>query len=367
MGKLTRRVKFIARERRLSIPAEFLHRHSVQRGDQLWVAVRGQELYVFHPDAWKNLRDLSSSVVRWYSDEHHPFFKMLEFGITVKLGSQDRIVLPRDFPFHSEETLRMHWELQDGFLRMTPEETAPHLRSTTSTRVSQTSMSDFFGSSSGRSFDREMATRKLVERIPVRRIDHRDLCCSTQSPIPSEALLRSIRIEGIRHPLLLRKLPGGTFQIIHGYRRVAAARRLKMSAVPCIVFESISDDDRDRLKLVASDDQPMSEGTPLRRLQSTVKLYQGQVELSEIEKITGRRKRTLQRYLRVAENKVLREAIEKGRLSIFKAEEILKAGIDPEMAIRRKMTVKEIRAAARKSAQGRRRPRRRTHRSSPQI
>ena len=38
MGKLTRRVKFIAKERRLSIPAEFLHEHGIERGDRLVIA-----------------------------------------------------------------------------------------------------------------------------------------------------------------------------------------------------------------------------------------------------------------------------------------------------------------------------------------
>jgi len=147
---------------------------------------------------------------------------------------------------------------------------------------------------------------------------------------------------------------------VHGFRRLSAARQLKLSRVPAIVFRGLDGDDRDRLKLMEAEEPAPLDGTPLRRLQSTVKLYQGQVDLAEIEKITGRRKRTLQRYLRVAENHVLRDAIERGRLSIFKAEEILKAGIDPEMAIRRKMTVKEIRAAARRAAQNRRRPRRRT-------
>ena len=47
----------------------------------------------------------------------------------------------------------------------------------------------------------------------------------------------------------------------------------------------------------------------------------------------------------------------------IQAEEILKAGIDPDLAIRRKMTVKEIRATARRAAQNRRRPRRRTSRA----
>ncbi len=362
MGKLTRRVKFIARERRLSIPAEFLHRNGVQRGDLLMVSIQGRELYVFQKDAWERMADLAGNMDRWFPSEQHPFFRMLEFGVPVKLGSQDRIVLPKTFPFHPGETIRLHWDLQDGFIRMTPEEFAPDRASVPRPAATQTSMVDYFGNGEGDLFDRKETMRRLTERVALREIDHRDRCCSTQSPIPGEALLRSIRVEGIRRPVILRELEDGTHQIVHGFRRVSAARQLKMSNLPAVVFRGLSEDDRDRLKLMETEEAPPMDSSPLRRLQSTVKLYQGPVDLAEIEKITGRRKRTLQRYLRVAENHILRDAIERGRLSIFKAEEILKAGIDPELAIRRKMTVKEIRATARRGAQGRR-PRRRSQRS----
>ena len=362
MGKLTRRVKFIARERRLSIPAEFLHRNGIQRGDPLMVSLQGRDLYVFHPDTWERMVELAGNVDRWFPSDQHPFFRMMEFGAPVKLGSQDRVVLPKTFPFHPGETLRLHWDLQEGFLRLTPEEFPVDRASSPGARATQTTLVDYFGAGGAKAFDRKGAVRKLTERIMMSEIDHKDRCCSTQSPIPGEALLRSIRVEGIRRPVVLREREDGAYQIVHGFRRVSAARQLKMAGIPAVVFRGLSDEDRDRLKLMETEDAPPMDSSPLRRLQSTVKLYQGQVDLAEIEKITGRRKRTLQRYLRVAENHVLRDAIERGRLSIFKAEEILKAGIDPELAIRRKMTVKEIKAAARRNAQGRR-PRRRTQRS----
>ena len=361
MGKLTRRVKFIARERRLSIPAEFLHRHGIHRGDTLMVTLQSRELYVFQTDAWERMAELAENIDRWFPSDQHPFLRMLSFGVPVRLGSQDRIVLPKTFPFHPGDTVRMHWDLQEGFVRLTPEESAGSRGVSHPATATQTSLVDYFGKGDGRAFSRKDTMRRLLERISVDQIDHRDRACSSQSPIPAETLMRSIRVEGIRRPVILREQGDGQFQVVHGFRRISAARQLKMSNVPAIVFRGITDDDRDRLKLMEVEEAPPMDSSPLRRLQSTVKLYQGQVELSEIEKITGRRKRTLQRYLRVAENQILRDAIERGRLSIFKAEEILKAGIDPEMAIRRKLTVKEIRAAARRSAQ-RRRPRRRSHR-----
>jgi hypothetical protein len=129
-----------------------------------------------------------------------------------------------------------------------------------------------------------------------------------------------------------------------------------MRAVPAIVWRGIDDDACRRLKLMEGPRARVSETTTVSRLQSTLRLHEDQVALKEIEHITGRRKRTLQRYLRVAQDPTLRQAIEDGRLSIFKAEEILKAGIGAEEAIRAAWTVKHIREEGRRA--GRSRPRR---------
>lgn len=365
MGRLTRRVKFIARERRLSVPAEFLHIKQIERGDPLRVGVVDSDLYVLHPDDWERLEGMSGHMGKWFPGEQHPFFRMFETGIEVKLGSQDRVVLPRTFPYNPGETLRLHWEIQGDVLRLSPEAAGVQVAAPPQAQI-QTSMVDFFGDGDGDAdgpeLDRREARRQFTERVRVDAIDHRDHTCSSQSPFPGEALVRSIRVEGIRHPVVLHIRADGVHQIVHGFRRVAAAQQLKMASVPALVFRDLGTNDVVRLKLLESDEVNTDDGTTLRRLQSTVKLYQGQVDLDEIEKITGRRKRTLQRYLRVAGDRVLREAIERGRVSIFKAEEILKAGIDPELAIRKRMTVKEIRTAADKQGEARRQPRRRIHR-----
>ena len=54
MGKLTRRVKYIAKERRLSIPAQFLHQQGIERGDTLVVSSVGDSLYVFPLTLWES-------------------------------------------------------------------------------------------------------------------------------------------------------------------------------------------------------------------------------------------------------------------------------------------------------------------------
>ncbi|MBJ94263.1 MAG: hypothetical protein CMP23_07255 [Rickettsiales bacterium] len=345
MGKLTRRVKFIAKERRLSIPAQFLHQHAIERGDSLVASARHQKLYVFPLHTWERHKEMAQQVQSWFPSQPSPLLDILEFGVALKLGSQDRIVLPRNFPFQAEENTRLHWDLVDGILIMEPEHATLPQRPALSPPSGQGSLLDLMGTTrdSGNPFSRDSAQESLVEEISVGRIDHRDHTFSDSNGAASEALTRSVRVEGIRIPLVLRERSDGSYQVIQGFRRLAAARDLRMRSVPAIVWRGLSEADCKRLKLMDNRPPIEQENSPLHRLQSTVRLHEDQVALKEIERITGRRKRTLQRYLRVAQDPRLRDAIEGGQLSIFKAEEILKAGVDPQQVIDERWTVKRIR------------------------
>ena len=347
MGKLTRRVKYIAKERRLSIPAEFLHQHSIERGDSIVVSAKDSKLYVFPLHTWERHKEMAEQVQNWFPSQQSPLFGILDNGVPLRLGSQDRIVLPRQFPFQMEESTRLYWELVDGILIMEPQLHAVPERPALSAPVGQGSLLDLMGSSreSSAQFSRDEAREKLVEQVSIGRIDHRDHTFNDAGGSASESLLRSIRVEGIRVPLVLRERADGNFQIIQGFRRLGAARELQIRTIPAIVWRGLSEEDCKRLKLMDSATVKEQENSPLQRLQSTVRLHEDQVALKEIERITGRRKRTLQRYLRVAQNPNLRDAIETGRLSIFKAEEILKAGVDASVAIQERWTVKRIRKA----------------------
>ena len=358
MGKLTRRVKFIAKERRLSIPAEFLHQHGIERGDSLVVAASNQRLYGFSVPAWERYQQVSDQMANWFPDKEHPFLGVVRGGVRLRLGSQDRIVLPKTFPFRQETSTKMHWDLVDGVLMMEPELAVVPERALHEESAGQASLLDLMstGRANDEHFDREHARRELVESISVGRIDWRDRSYCEDNAIPPESLVRSIKVEGIRRPLVLRERDDGSYQVIDGFRRLTAARNLRVRSVPALVWRDIDDEACQRLKLMEAPRERGAEATTLRRLQSTLRLHEDQVALKEIEQITGRRKRTLQRYLRVAQHPSVREAIEAGRLSIFKAEEILKAGIDPEAAIREGWTVRQIREAGQKL--GRRRARR---------
>jgi ParB-like chromosome segregation protein Spo0J len=360
MGKLTRRVKFIAQERRLSIPAEFLHLHDIERGEEIVVSSLDERLYAFAPPLWARYREVAEHLREWFPGQEHPFLALAGRAALVRLGSQDRVVLPRDFPYSAEEASRLHWELVHGILVMEPEMAAVPERPALSAPLGQASLFDLMPARpapEGR-FDRARCEETRIEQISVARIDWRDLRWAEGgvATLPTDALLRSLKVEGVRRPIVLREKDGGGFQVLDGFRRLAAARQLKMRTVPAIVWRGIDDAACEKLKLMEGPRVPAEDSSAVQRLQSTLRLHEDQVALREIESITGRRKRTLQRYLRVANDERVREAIETGRLSIFKAEEILKAGLDPQTVMKDGLTVQEIRDAAKKT--GYRRPRR---------
>lgn len=360
MGKLTRIVKFIAAERRLSIPAEFLHAHGIERGGALVVSTSGDRLFVASEECWARWRDSVLLAERWFPGHEHPFLSVVQGGVTLRLGSQDRVVLPRDFPFTSDRPLRLRWDLNDGVLTMEPEQQGERPAQET---TKQHSLLDYMSAnhSPEPGFDADRDDNTLIEEVSVARIDPRDRTWATGSAAPSDAMLRSIKVEGIRRPIVLREKDGGAFQVIDGFRRLQAARQLRLRSVPAVVWRGIDDEACRRLKLMEPPRTDSLESTPRHRLQSTVRLHEDQVALKEIEHITGRRKRTLQRYLRVAQDRRVKDAVESGRLSIFKAEEILKAGLDAEEAIREGWTVKEIRDRGRRNARRRSRRAGRVH------
>ena len=363
MGRLTRRVKFIARERRLSIPAEFLHSHGIARGDSLVVcSLRGQ-LYCFPVDSFERYCDLATQLQGWFPEQEHPFQEVVRTGVKLRLGSQDRIVLPKTFPFSMEASCRLSWDMVEGVLVMEPEHNQLPERPSLNPPTGQGSLLDLMSHRGGEpsGFDRDEAAEEMVEEISLARIDWRDRTFADGPSIPGEALVRSVKVEGVQRPVILREHEGH-FQVIDGFRRVTAARQLRMRTVPALVWRGVSEEDCRKLKLMDGSGEVAPASSALTRLQSTVRLHEDNVALKEIEHLTGRRKRTLQRYLRVAQSPDIKEAVEGGRLSIFKAEEILKAGVDPEQAILEDWTVKTIREMGTKS--GYKRPRRKHGRSN---
>lgn len=64
-----------------------------------------------------------------------------------------------------------------------------------------------------------------------------------------KALAMSIKANGILQPISVKPLDGGAFQLVFGHRRLAAARRLKLKAIPAIILGN-SDQDLETFRIV---------------------------------------------------------------------------------------------------------------------
>ncbi len=68
-------------------------------------------------------------------------------------------------------------------------------------------------------------------------------------------LVDSIREQGVRDPILARRLAGGRYQIVSGHRRCHAARRAGLESVPCLVVD-VDDDEATILMVDANLQRP---------------------------------------------------------------------------------------------------------------
>lgn len=68
-------------------------------------------------------------------------------------------------------------------------------------------------------------------------------------------LVDSIREQGVREPLLVRRAGGGRYQIVSGHRRCHAARRAGLESVPCLVVD-VDDDEATILMVDANLQRP---------------------------------------------------------------------------------------------------------------
>ena len=70
---------------------------------------------------------------------------------------------------------------------------------------------------------------------------------ATTADVASAALVTSIREHGLLGPLMIGRVPNGTLYLLGGYKRLDAAAKLRITAVPAIVIDVA--DDREALRL----------------------------------------------------------------------------------------------------------------------
>ena len=190
---------------------------------------------------------------------------------------------------------------------------------------------------------------------------------SRLDPDAFDALVASIRRDGVVQPVIVRPAEGGGYELIAGERRWRAAQAAGLTRVPALVREA---DDRESLalalveNLVRSDLNPIEAARAYARLADEFKLSQ-----TAIGEAVGRSRVAVANSLRLLElpDEAL-ALVERGELSEGHGRAILQASDHDARrqlaveAARRGLSVRETEAAARKL--GRPTTRRRARRGS---
>jgi len=184
-----------------------------------------------------------------------------------------------------------------------------------------------------------------IEIVPDR--DHRG------ENVDLDDLVQSMRAIGLLHPLLvLPPTDGGTYELLAGYRRLRAARKLGWTQVPVEVL----DVDVLKAELVTIDENlarknlpPSEEGRQHKRAKEIYERLFPQTQhggardanghgghlkqpsyVERVAKVTGKSPRTIRRKIKIAEcgTPTLNAALDAGQVNTSEAERI--AGFSPE-------------------------------------
>jgi ParB family transcriptional regulator, chromosome partitioning protein len=190
------------------------------------------------------------------------------------------------------------------------------------------------------------------QRQPRRRFDAEALA----------GLTESVRAQGVVQPVVVRPLPGGTYELIAGERRWRAAKAAGLATVPALVRET---DDRDSLLLALVENVAREDLSPVEEARACAALMdEFGLALGEVAERVGRSKPAVSNRVRLLElpDDVL-GLVERGTISEGHARAVL-AVPDNEgrrslarTIVRRGLTVRAAEQAARWSG-ARTKPRR---------
>lgn len=146
-----------------------------------------------------------------------------------------------------------------------------------------------------------------------------------------EELKRSIQVQGLLQPVLLRR-SGERFQLIVGERRWRAARAAGLKAIPAQVRESATDEEMVELALLENvqrkDLNPIETAQAILRLQETCRLTQETV--AEKLGVSRAQVANLVRLLRLPER--IKTALADGRITMGHARALLSVSDEKQQA-----------------------------------
>jgi len=146
-------------------------------------------------------------------------------------------------------------------------------------------------------------------------------------------LAASINQIGLREPLLVRPLPDGRYEIVHGHRRKRALELLKIPFAPCYV-EELSDKEAFEINLSQNiQDEafnPIEEGKAFKKY---IKLFG--VSIRELAKRIGKDVKYVSRRIKLLElPEDIQRGILEGRISLTSVRPFIDRGIEDEGIIR---------------------------------
>jgi len=208
------------------------------------------------------------------------------------------------------------------------------------------------------------AERPPVEAETVRRIPLGQIAASAFNPRTSygavDELAESLATHGLLQPVVVRKLEDGSYELVAGHRRTAAARQLGWPDIPALVREASADDSH-VLTLVENlqrdDLSPREQAAGLERL-----LRERGWTAKEVARAIRKSETFVSRRLRVFEDPILAPYVLQESIPVAIAQELLalgplrKANLAAEV-VRRGWGRPEVRRAIAGGAASARRPR----------
>ena len=170
-------------------------------------------------------------------------------------------------------------------------------------------------------------------------------------------LTASIIRDGQQVPIILRRaqnFDSARFQIISGFRRFDAIRKLGESSVQALVHENLSDAQAHRISLLENIERESL--SAFEQVRAAGKMKNDGLNIEEIGEAFRVNKRTVQRYLKLSKcSPEVREALHSGLLSISAAYEVERGNTPLSLALENKLSVRQIKAMNRAQKSGKRR------------
>ena len=113
------------------------------------------------------------------------------------------------------------------------------------------------------------------------------------------ALSRSIAARGVLQPVVVRPLPGGTYELVAGERRLRAARLANLDTIPAVVRET---DEGDRLELALIENMAREDLNPIEEARALATLVDDlALSKEEIGRRVGRSRPAISNMIRMLE------------------------------------------------------------------